>query len=407
MGLSARRITTRMRNGEKENGMGKRDVTYPDSLWNVPEYAYEPELDFGGEDTEGVKGLFFTSPVICNGKPTKIAAYLGFPKHTHMGNKVPAIVLVHGAQGTAIPQWVKYWNDLGFAAISLDTEGGEPLKGICNEETLRYHLARNRFCGDELYEAGPSNHAFTDWELKVEDQWMYHATSAVIVATSLLSSFDCVDNERIGLTGISWGSVIASLVAGVDRRLRFAIPVYGGLSLTESHAGFQNIHPNHISAERWDSLTGLKQTSCAMYYVTSDDDTVFSLDVADRSAKAANGAVNFKKGFAHGQAQGAYEENLPNFARYCCGMEHAYIEVTQHPNRDNPVIKLRLHGRAEVASVWVCYTNDESTGPEALWRETCVSTDSETTYSFQMPDSKYAYIRICYTDKQTVCSYLF
>ena len=36
-----------------------------------------------------------------------------------------------------------------------------------------------------------------------------------------------VDAERIGATGISWGGYLTCILAGVDPRLRFAVPVYG------------------------------------------------------------------------------------------------------------------------------------------------------------------------------------
>ena len=32
---------------------------------------------------------------------------------------------------------------------------------------------------------------------------------------------------RVGMTGISWGGYLTSLVCGLDSRLKFAIPVYG------------------------------------------------------------------------------------------------------------------------------------------------------------------------------------
>ena len=36
-----------------------------------------------------------------------------------------------------------------------------------------------------------------------------------------------VDRERIGITGISWGGYLTCIVAGIDDRLKCAVPVYG------------------------------------------------------------------------------------------------------------------------------------------------------------------------------------
>ncbi len=61
----------------------------------------------------------------------------------------------------------------------------------------------------------------------VEDQWQYHAVTAALNAHSLLAAHPAVDADRIGLTGISWGGYMTCVVAGVDPRYRFAVPVYG------------------------------------------------------------------------------------------------------------------------------------------------------------------------------------
>src|SRR5262249_55644912 len=44
---------------------------------------------------------------------------------------------------------------------------------------------------------------------------------------SLLGRLPEVDPDRIGVTGISWGGYLTGLVAGLDDRLKAAVPVYG------------------------------------------------------------------------------------------------------------------------------------------------------------------------------------
>lgn len=383
------------------------DVTYPTSLWTAPEFEYEPTLDFGMENTDGVKGIFYTSPITVNGKPTKVAAYIGFPEGASASNKVPAMVLVHGGWGTAIPQWVKYWNDLGFAAISMDTEGGEPINGVSNEDTSP-HLARNRYAGGSQFEAGPTNLQFDDHASPVEDQWMYHATSAVICATSLISSFDCVDTQRIGMTGVSWGSVITSIVIGYDDRITFAMPVYGGVTLSQSFSGAAAHHKTEQSIARWDTLGGLEQTNCNVFYVTSDDDPHFSLDIASRCSKTVGGSVTYINGFYHNQILAAEQENLPMFAKHMCGYNTDFIEFETQPTRDTSSFKLKLYGDAKVNSVWLYHTTSENPEPEAVWNTKFISFEHANEYSYQVPeDATHAYVRVRYNNSKTVCSYLF
>ena len=46
-----------------------------------------------------------------------------------------------------------------------------------------------------------------------------------------------VDAERIGVTGISWGGYLTCIVAGLDDRLKFAVPVYGCGFLGDNPSG--------------------------------------------------------------------------------------------------------------------------------------------------------------------------
>ncbi len=383
------------------------DVVYPDSLWNTPEWNYEPTLDFGMEDTEGVKGIFYTS-VPYEGKPTRVAAYIGFPKNASATQKVPAMVLVHGGLGTAVPQWVKYWNDLGYAAISMDTEGAEPIDGISNNNTVDYHIENNRYANDQVYCSGPSNPGkYYDYQKDVTEQWMYHATSSVIAATSLMASFDCVDIQKIGMTGISWGSVITSTVIGYDDRITFAMPIYGGISLSQSYSAEKDAHFNQTSKDRWDNLEALKQSNCKTFYVTSDADYHFSLDIASRCASATNSWATYINGFTHGQAQGVYQIDLPNFANLMTGKATDFVTVTHQPTKENPVIKVEKHGNAKIESVWIYYTSDTDLGTSAKWFTKFVSYDDLTEYTLTLPECSTAYVRIRYNGDHTVCSYLF
>lgn len=383
-------------------------ITYPAELWQTPEYEYCTDLDFGG--VGNVKGIFYTSPIKRNGKKTKIAAYIGLPDNIEEGKKVPAIVLVHGGLGTAIPDWVKYWNDMGFAAISIDTEGAEPIKGVSNYNNV--HIPENRYKDDAVYTNGPTNNGFSDYNLPMEEQWMYHATSATILACSLISSFKEVDAQKIGITGISWGGMITNIVVGYDDRFSFAIPVYGALSLTESCSGFKTIYNNaegsDISAKRWDTLEPLKQTHCKVFEVNGTKDTAFSFDASSRCAEAANGFSLFKSNFTHGQEYGAYESNIPYFAKYFCGMESEFIEVIENPTATDPEIKLRKYGEVTPESITIMYTASDKTDKYAAWKKRNVKVvDGIYSYKLNVPsEAKFYYVSVVYNTNLEVSSRL-
>ena len=198
------------------------DIQLVDSLdstiYEVPEIYWKPSLDIGD-----IKAVFYkTLPF--KGKETCAFAYIGIPKSD---KPVPAMVLVHGGGGKAFYEWVKLWNDRGYAAISMSLEG---------------HMPDSAGNGKHIHEySGPKRVGrFDDVDLPLEEQWMYHAVSDIILGHSLLASFPEIDANRIGITGISWGGILSSLVSGIDSRLKCAMPVYGAGYLYESKGHFGN-----------------------------------------------------------------------------------------------------------------------------------------------------------------------
>lgn len=94
--------------------------------WNIKQLADPPKvLAAPGFQEPGVRALFFEG-LPWRGKPTRVFAWHGMPANRSLG-KVPAVVLVHGAGGTAFADWVRRWNDRGYAAIAIDTCGRVPL----------------------------------------------------------------------------------------------------------------------------------------------------------------------------------------------------------------------------------------------------------------------------------------
>jgi hypothetical protein len=188
----------------------------PQILWDLNTLLKAPQFQpAAGFDTSGVRGVFFDG-LPWKGKPTRVFAFVGVPDHKP-GEKVPAMVLIHGGGGTAFANWVQFWNSRGYAAIAMDPCGSVP---------------RGKYGDWERHERGgpgtaPGGSGRFAHDEPLEDQWAYHAVADAILANSLLRSLPDVDQNRIGLTGISWGGFLACIVASLDDRFRFAAPVYG------------------------------------------------------------------------------------------------------------------------------------------------------------------------------------
>ncbi len=157
------------------------------------------------------------------GQATRVFAYYAPPQG--VDGPAPGVVLVHGGGGTAFRQWAYWWGQRGYHAIAMDlADRGED---------------RNK-----LPSGGPDQGAeqkFDDISLGVKNAWTYHAVADVIRATTVLRSMPGVDPERIGMTGISWGGYLTSILVGVEPRIQAAVPVYGCGFIYQNSPWVENI----------------------------------------------------------------------------------------------------------------------------------------------------------------------
>jgi dienelactone hydrolase len=206
-----------------------------------------------------------------HGKPTRVFAYLGRPVEGK--GPFPAMVLVHGGGGKAFREWAEHWAKRGYVALAMDTAG----------------------CGPDgrLPDGGPAQddaskfREFSDADAR--DMWTYHAVAAVIRGHSLLASLPEVDRNRIGITGISWGGYLTCIVAGLDDRLKVAVPVYGCGFLGDNSA-WRDGSLSRLSPEtraRWLSLFDPSQylggVRCPILFLNGTTDFAYPLDSYQKS----------------------------------------------------------------------------------------------------------------------------
>ena len=281
------------------------EIQFPNKLWSTP--VCERAAQYDRQD-QGVQAYFLQS-VDYNGVPTYVFAFVGIPATATKDNPVPGVVLVHGGGGTAFSDWVKMWNDKGYAAIAIDTEGRIPtanasLSSASNVsfESIKHH--------------GPSNTDYSDYANPANEQFLYHAVAGTIVANSFLSSFEQVDSKKIGLTGISWGGVIATNAAAYDDRFAFAAPVYGAVAMTGTKGIFGTLYNTYPRCSSlWDNVEMLRNCRTPLLFVNWDGDPFFTVDA---TAKCANTAMNAKMilipELKHGHLQGATIQEIFTFA---------------------------------------------------------------------------------------------
>ena len=212
-----------------------------------------------------------------NGKPTHVFAY--YAKPAKGDGPFPAVLLVHGGGGKAF-QGVG--RALGRARILRAGDGPR----------------RQRRPRAGSTDGGPDQSdetKFRDFDDKtVRDMWTYHAVAAVIRGHNLLAALPEVDKDRVAITGISWGGYLTCIVAGVDDRLKAAVPVYGCGFLHENSA-WKESRFDKMTAEqpkRWvetfDPSKYLPGVKCPILFLNGTNDFAYPLDSYQKSLRTGD-----------------------------------------------------------------------------------------------------------------------
>lgn len=258
---------------------------------------------------EGVKAFYFEGATY-QGKPTRVFAYYGVPAGGTDGERFPAMVLIHGGGGSAFDRWVKLWNSRGYAAIAMDVCGCVPVGSYGKWQ-------RHEHGGPPGWDA-----SFGQLDVPVGDQWTFHAVSAVALAHSLIRSYPEVDVNRIGVTGISWGGYLTSVVAGVDSRFKFAVPVYGCGYLGENSAwlpAFEKLGKEEADVwlKQWDPSNYLGHAKMPILWVNGTNDFAYPMDSWQKSYRLPKGnrtlCLRIRMPHGHGAA-GENPEEIHIFA---------------------------------------------------------------------------------------------
>ncbi|MBE6686185.1 MAG: hypothetical protein E7591_03040 [Ruminococcaceae bacterium] len=247
------------------------------SLFNTdPEAEYFPEYDCNGE-YKGIKALTYRGADY-KGKPTRIFAHIGFPESAE--GSVPAVVLIHGGGGHPDDEWIKRWNAEGYAAIAMSTDGYFPARPVNLYEGADVSDMVREF-SDPFYKEGhtilPANMHMSDSDITVTDQWIYQAVAAVILAVNLLRADEGVDPCKIGICGISWGAVVASVAVGYDPRFAFAVPIYGSGYLACGLSGLDRIF-KAPGVQKWFPERRFHKVKTPVLWLCWNDDCCFSIN---------------------------------------------------------------------------------------------------------------------------------
>ena len=329
----------------------------------VPAVTPCPEKDPYPEDGR-IRAIWYEGEE-CGGRTTRVFAYIGFPENASAENKVPAMVTVHGGGCHAWAEWVRYWVDRGYAAVSMD--------GFAQTYTGPAGTYDHE---PEHWTVDPASHLpmdnFTTRDKPFREQWFYYFISDIILANSVMRADERVDPNRVGLTGISWGGFASSVAVCYDDRFAFAAPMYGSGFQDISGTPWGEVFRGEGVSDVWDAKLLLPEVQTPVTWFTGDNDPYFSAESAAASAAAApNGAVTLLPEYPHGMMIDLPE--LLRFANENAGMGEGNIRIDRVSfDAETAVVSFTLPKDVKNAELRVYYRSSpleyEAGELKALWQ---------------------------------------
>ena len=368
-------------------------------------FEYCPEYDPAGYP--GIRAVWLDG-VKFGLKDTKVFGYIGFPEGASDSKKVPAVVLVHGGGGFAFPNWIKLWNDRGYAAIALCNTGYYPattnITDFLSASSWTRSISKDVLVNDPRV-MSPDNDGMYSSTGSVDRMWMYHAVAQTILANNLLRADSRVDADKIGITGISWGGVITSIAIGYDQRFAFAVPVYGSGYLYEAHSWMKYNFNSAGTKDLWDASLRLKDVKMPVLWLCWADDNAFSVNSNSKSClDTERGVLSIIQNMNHGHFEGWGREEIYRFADSAVKGGQPLVTLKTAPGKGRSVtFEVNLPSDASAFSARVCYIDAplsyspygrlHISGQETIDQEWhFLSCDvAGNTVSFTLPENAYSY----------------
>ena len=373
------------------------DVVKEDMMWNTEE-LFSREVETQAVDLnlgEGITAFTFKGEAYPekNLSETWVYAAVGVPKTEMPEGGYPAVVLVHGGSGYVFKEWINYWTDKGFVALALDmySNGLERVKGQI-VKSVNPLGGPNESKTGSLYDGAD--------ELK-ENTWLYHSVTNVALCNNYLRARDDVNENQIGITGISWGAVVVNVVAGVDKRFNALAPVYGAGYLYEdsfwTNKGAFGGEERDEWIARYDPSSYLPYAIKPMLFVSGIDDNCFSVSSRAKSYELPKGKVfhSQRYGLGHGWTWSQTYEIVAFMKHALLGEDTmtAIHGVTQTGN----VVTLD-YGNKKFDKVFVTYTTSTDEDSHKWTFSTLEVKETDGKYSFTLPAGVKAFVMECKHD---------
>ncbi len=344
-------------------------------------YIDEPDVSLDGTN---IQAIIYDGDTYY-GRKVRHFAYIGLPEGASAENPVPAVVCVHGGGGTAYAEWVKRWNEKGYAAIAMNLNGRIPQNKSVPDGNAQLRHAWPGATQDNYGTVSPD-----------DATWMYSAVTAVIGAHNVLREMPQIDNSKIGITGVSWGSVVTSTTIGVDNRFAFAIPSYGCGYLygSETYMAYAMTDAKKL----WDASNFIGKSDIPILWMNGDRDLAFSLTSTTKSALLAgdNSYVAIINGFNHSHGDTWSRPEPYAFADSIVKNGDEFIRST-NVEQSGQNVTVTTNKNAVSATLYyinsgLVYENTTtSSNPTFNWTQIAAKEANVSTFTFTLPAGAQKY----------------
>lgn len=330
----------------------------------------------------------------------RVFAYIAVPPYVE---NAPGLVCVHGGGGHAYAEYALEASMHGFAAIAIDTEGCYNMTG----GNTPYSAADANYKTDSLGHGGKDN--FANAEGSLSEQWLYYAVMDTVLANTVLRSMNEVDEDAVGITGISWGGLITSTAICYDHRYAFAAPIYISFHMSESYGisvgGLKN---KAFAAALWQDTERLAKCPVPTLIISCENDLFASVDTVSKSANdLPNGQLLIKPRLLHGQQFGASLPEIYHFGYSVLGESQGFVEPKAPPTAEmgsQYTLTLEIPEGAEDVSATLYYLPEPlrtyGSRDDVYFEEIKLTVNQDGTVDVTVPDEAYLYfISFSYYDE--------
>lgn len=325
----------------------------------------------------------------------RVFAYIAVP----YADEAPGLVCVHGGGGHAYAEYALEAAMHGYAAIAIDTEGYHNTTG----GSIPYNASAH--ASDSLGHC--EKDSFANAEKSLSEQWLYYAVMDTVIANTVLRSMSEVDENAVGITGISWGGLITSTALCYDHRYAFAVPVYISFHMAESYGiSVGGLPEKPFAAALWQDEALFKQCPVPTLIISCENDLFASVDTVSKSANdLPNGTLLIKPRLEHGQQQGASLPEIYHFGYSVLGKANGFIKVKTEPIGNNYTLALDIpEGAENVKATLYCLDRplfSYSDRKHVVFEEVELTVNEDFTVNVEIPEGTRLYfIAFSYYDEQ-------